>query len=119
MNLEDKSNHKGESIVLKPGFKGAFDREMKTISTKKVNTSIYTSWIDGNIVFRKSSFNNIIRKLERHYNVTIINNNEELSKKTFNATVELDRETIEDVLNYFNKVYSIKYTIVNNKIVIN
>ena len=108
-----------DQLILKPGFKGIFNKEFKVFSTKKVNTSIYTSWIDGNIVFRKSSFENIIQKLERHYNVKIVNNNDALSKQTFNATIEIDKETIEDVLSYFNKVYQIEYSIVNNKIIIN
>ena len=108
-----------EKVYLEPGFKGAFDRTGKTISTEKVNTSLYTSWLNGNLVFRKATFDHIIGRLERHYNVVIINNNEELSNETFNATIETDRETIEEVFDYFNKVYEIEYEFINNKIVIN
>lgn len=106
-------------ILLKPGFKGTFDRTDKNITAQKVNTAIYTSWIDGNLVFRKVFFEDIIRSLERQYNVTIINNNEKLAGQKFNATIEVDNETIEQVFNYFNKVYHIDYTIVENKIIIN
>lgn len=119
MNLEDVLNNEQEGLVLRPSFKGSFNKDSKSISSKRVNTSIYTSWMDGNIVFRNATFNNIIRKLERHYNVTIINNNMQLSQEFFNATIEVDKETIEEVLNYFNKVYQIEYSIVNNKIIIN
>lgn len=108
-----------EKIYLEPGFKGAFDRTKKTISTKKVNTSLYTSWIDGNLVFRKATFEHIVRRLERQYNVVIIINNDELAEETFNATIETDRETIEEVFDYFAKVYDIEYEFVNNKILIN
>lgn len=104
---------------LKPGFKGSFDKEQKTINTSKVNTLLYTSWMDGNIVFRNESFENIIKRLERQYNTTIINNNKSLSNETFNATIEVERETLEDVLYYFNKVHDIEYQIINNKVVIN
>lgn len=108
-----------EGVYLKPGFKGAFNRTLKTISTKKVNTSLYTSWVDGNLIFRKATFERIIRKLERQYNVVIINNNDELAKETFNATIETNRETIEEVFDYFGKVYDIEYEYINNKIIIN
>jgi len=60
-----------------------------------------------------------IQKLERHYNVTIIMNNNKLASETFNATIETKHETIEQVLNYFKKVYQIEYKIIENKIVIN
>lgn len=109
----------GEGIVLKPGFKGSFNNEQGNISLKKVNTSIYTTWIQGNIVFRDASFDDIAKKLERSYDVVIIINNKDLAKQTFNATIEADKETIDDVLFYFNKVYNIKYQKVKNKIIIN
>ncbi|WP_281225520.1 FecR family protein [Flavobacterium aquiphilum] len=110
-------NRKNE-FFLTPGFKGTFNKENKKISNEKVNTSLYTSWMTGNLVFRDESFDNISKKLERRYNVIIINNNKNLSKETFNATIETDHESIEQVFNYFKKVYQIDYQIVENKIII-
>lgn len=110
-------SHENE-VFLSPGYKATFNKEDKKIMNEKVNTSLYTSWMSGNLVFRQESFENIIQKLERHYNVIIINNNEKLAKETFNATIETDRESIEQVFNYFKKVHQIKYSIVENKIII-
>ncbi len=114
---ENKSKGK-QDVILKPGSKGTFDNFRHTISTQNVNTSIYTSWIEGTIVFRNTPFDDIIKKLERQYNVTIINNNKDLAKETFNASFEIDKETINEVLHYFNKAHQINYQIINNKIVI-
>lgn len=112
------SENKNE-FFLNPGYKGTFNKEDKKISNEKVNTSLYTSWMTGNLVFRNEPFENIIKKLERHYNVKIINNNNNLAHETFNATIETDHESIEQVFNYFKKVYQINYSIVENKIIIN
>lgn len=109
---------KNNEFFLVPGYKGTFNKENKKISDEKVNTSLYTSWMTGNLVFRNESFENIIQKLERHYNVIIINNNKNLAHETFNATIETDHESIEQVFNYFKKVYQIEYRIVENKIII-
>ncbi|WP_108809343.1 FecR family protein [Aquimarina spinulae] len=114
---ENKSDSE-KDVILKPGFKGTFHNVEQTISTQNVNTSIYTSWVEGIIVFRNIPFEDIIKKLERQYNVTIINNNRDLAKETFNASFEIDRETIDEVLHYFNKVHQIKYKIINNKVII-
>lgn len=114
---ENKSDGE-QNVILKPGFKGTFDNVEQTISTQNVNTSIYTSWVEGIIVFRNVPFEDIIKKLERQYNVTIINNNRDLAKEAFNASFEIDRETIDEVLHYFNKVHQIKYKIINNKVII-
>ncbi len=51
--------------------------------------------------------------------MTIINNNEKISEELFNATIDTEEEKIEDVLNYFNKIYNIEYQVYNNKIIIN
>lgn len=109
--------HKNE-FFLTPGYKGTFNKNDSKISDEKVNTSLYTSWIIGNLVFREESFENIIKKLERHYNVSIINYNKSLAHETFNATIETDNESIEQVLNYFKKVYQIDYSVKENKIII-
>ena len=114
------SNSENKSITkLSPGFKGSVDKENYKVEKVKINTKIYTSWIEGQVVFRGESFNQIIKKLERLYNVTIINNNEKISEELFNASIDTENEKIEDVLNYFNKIYNIEYQIYNNKIIIN
>lgn len=121
VRLESPGNQlpQGKRVILKPGFKGTFHKSDKKITTQKVNTALYTSWIRGQIVFRDSSFDNIVQKLERHYNIIIINNNRELANETFNATIDVDNESIEQVLEYFNKIYGIDYEKISNKIIIN
>ncbi|MDP5198589.1 FecR family protein [Flavobacterium sp. DG2-3] len=106
-----------KSTILKPGFKGSFNKANASILTKQVITEIYTSWIDGGLTFRNMAFKNIITKLERRYNVTIINKNEKLANEKFNASFK--EESIENVMSYFNDVHGINYTIKNNQILIN
>ena len=114
------SSSENKSITkLSPGFKGSVNKESFKVDRVKINTKIYTSWIDGQVIFRRESFNQIITKLERLYNVTIIINNEKISEELFNASIDTEEEKIEDVLNYFNKIYNIEYQIFNNKIIIN
>jgi hypothetical protein len=105
-----------KNTILKPGYKGSFNRENASISTKAVITDIYTSWINGGLTFRNMTFKNIITKLERRYNVTIINKNEKLANEKFNAS--FNDESIEKVMSYFNDIHGINYTIKNNQILI-
>jgi len=104
------------NTILKPGFKGSFNKENTLISTKAVITDIYTSWINGGLTFRNMTFKNIITKLERRYNVTIVNKNEKLANEKFNAS--FSDESIEKVMSYFNDIHGINYTIKNNQILI-
>ncbi|AUP81255.1 FecR family protein [Flavivirga eckloniae] len=120
VNLEYGAGTNDEKkVILKPGFKGSFNKTDKTIFTKKVNTAIYTSWLNGNLVFRNAPFDIIIKRLERKYNVIIINNNEKLLGETFNATIEVDKENIVQVFEYFKRIHDIQYQVFDNKIIIN
>ncbi|MBC6999632.1 FecR family protein [Cytophaga sp. FL35] len=118
MNAMGEGKRQAENF-LEPGNKGRVDKRHKEFSSQKVNTELYTSWLQGNLVFRNETFENIIRKLERHYNVVIINNNKAIANETFNATVETEYETIEQVFSYFKKAYDVDYTIIENKIIVN
>lgn len=103
---------------LSPGHKGSFFKDDSSIISERVNTSLYTSWIDGEIVIRSESFEQIVKKLERIYNVSIINNNES-DGQLFNANINPDKESIEEVLMYFKEIYNIEYQVYENKIIIN
>ena len=74
------------STLLEPGYRARWNKNSEEITLDKVNTDIYTGWLYGKLIFKNAPFKNIRKKLERHYNVTIINNNKVLDEKTYNAT---------------------------------
>ncbi len=113
------SNENSTDInMLSPGYKASINKEIFNISKSKVNSKIYTSWVDGDVIFRNETFEQIIQKLQRLYNITIINNSK-ISNQLFNASINVEKEKIEEVLGYFNKIYNIDFQIFNNKIIIN
>lgn len=106
-----------KNTILKPGFKASFSKSDKQIKTKSVDPNIYISWINGGLTFREMTFKDISKQLERHYNITIINQNTKLSEEKFNAS--FSNEPIEKVLSYFNEIHGIHYKIKNNHVLIN
>lgn len=104
-------------ITLLPGQKGEILAQERNFKVSEVDTLVYTSWLDGVLVFRNMAFKDIRKKLERNYNVKIYNNNLLLEEKTFNAT--FDVETIEQVLRTINENFPIEYSIEDNVIIIN
>lgn len=113
----NKNDEKDIELIV-PGERAQLNPVDQQVNISKVNTSIYTSWIDGRLVFRNENLESMIRKLERFYNVIIINNNYELNERFFSATILKEEESITDVLSYLEKVYGLKYKIVNEKIII-
>ena len=107
-----------EGTMLVPGHKGSYDNVQGNITTEPVVTSIYTSWVNGVMVFRNMTFENILKKLERHYDVKIVNNNAKLASAKFNAS--FGEMPIHKILDYFKGEYHIDYTVINeSEIIVN
>ncbi len=109
-------NDSTDPIALVPEQKGSWDKSTMTFDVQRVNTDIHTAWIRGRLIFRDVTFKTMRKKLERHYNVTIINSNKQLEENTFNAVFDI--ESIEEVLEVFDRNFDIKYKIQNNQIII-
>lgn len=105
------------ATLLKPGFKAAWNKTKDEINIEEADIEIHTAWINGKIIFKHIPFSHIIKKLERHYNVEIINNDEALGKDLITASFDI--ETIEQVFEVINEIHPIDYTITNRKIIIN
>lgn len=106
-----------KATFLTPGYLASVNRNDKSISLQKVDVSIYTSWIKGTILFKHEPFNNILKILERQYNVVITNNNKELNEELFTAS--FDNVSLEYILQTFQRNYDIEYTFKNNNVIIN
>ena len=105
-------------LMIRPGERAKVNYSSGEIERSRVNTSLYTSWIDGRVAFRNESLPSMIQKLERIYNVIIINNNKDIEEKYFTATILYKEESINDVLSYLSEVYGLEYQIIDNKILI-
>ena len=112
----DTYNEKS-STHLTPGHIATWSNVDKNISIDEVDTSEYTSWIDGKMIFKRRTFKEIIQVLERHFDIEIVNNYDSLNSQRFLAS--FDTENIEQILEYFKKTNNFNYEIVNNKIIIN
>jgi len=104
-------------ILLVPNEKASFDKNNGQLSAKKVNVEKYIAWKNGVLLFENERFENIIRRLERHYNVSIQNNSSVLNNIRFTGTFDI--ETIDQVLNSFNSYRSFTYTRNETQIIIN
>ena len=110
------TNNASNSIIITPGFQASFQKDNMRLTSKKVNTLDYTSWMQKIIVFNDTTFENLIAKIERTYNVEILNENEQIKNERF--TGEFDIENIETIFKALSTTYYFEYEINNNKITI-
>lgn len=117
MYTANENFNAAKNTILKPGYKGSFNKNSSQIAAKEVNTDMYTCWINGGLAFRNISFINICKKLERRYDVNIVVKNQKLANEKFNA--RFADKSIEEVLSYFDDAYGFNYNRKNNTITIN
>jgi hypothetical protein len=102
---------------LVPGFKATWGKLSKRIDVEKTDVEPHIAWLDGRLILHEVAFDVILKKLERQYNVTFINSNQNLAARYF--TAKFDSENIYEVLESLSLSGNFKYKIEKNKIIIN
>lgn len=86
----------GRSIELLPGERIVYDKEEKVLQKDKVDTALYSSWVNGYLIIGNESVELIFKKLERYYNKEIVVK-ELLDKPRFTGKLNL-ADDLEKVL---------------------
>lgn len=99
----------GEKIAnLLPGQIAYKHENCSNLKIKKVSTNLYTTWKDGKVVFEAERLEEIAKKLERWYNVTINFENEKLKDYEFSGTI-LRNKPIDQVIMAFEMLAPLKF----------
>jgi ferric-dicitrate binding protein FerR (iron transport regulator) len=85
-----------KSMEMKPGERVIFRKSGESFSKDRVDVAMYSSWINGFLIFDNELTTEIFKKLERIYNQRIIAD-PGLSTITFSGKLDL-QEDIKDVL---------------------
>ncbi|MCL6295797.1 FecR family protein [Jejuia spongiicola] len=121
VNVVEENILNDNKTVLKPGQLAAWNKDAESIKVKDVNTDNYTLWTQGLLYFESEPMANVIKKLERFYNIELtfdestnklystsisgkldLNDNLKRTLENLEATAELNFEKIN------NRKYMIK-----------
>ncbi len=105
------------SISLVPGQVASWDKVEKQLQISESDIDEYIAWTRGKLLFKVRPFSEIRKVLERHYNISIINNYKFLDDQRFFA--KFDTETIEQVLISFQSGQPFSFEINGSNILIN
>jgi len=100
-------NPNNKLATLEPGYQAVFSGD--NVSVEKVETVLYTSWIEGKLIFREEYLPELVKKLERFYNVKIdLDDDPRLKIIHYSGTILM--ETFSEVLNLLSVTAPIAYT---------
>lgn len=98
---------------IKPGELAVLDDISNQLSVSKVDVEKYTAWKDGLLIFRDDQMGEVVRKLNRWFNVEIILQSPELKGYVYTATYR--DETLPQILELLKISAPIKYSITERK----
>ncbi|MEL7586225.1 MAG: FecR domain-containing protein [Prolixibacteraceae bacterium] len=111
INLLDQHGNKRRLVTeMTPGEKAIFRESSGKIAIQRVDTDKYTSWIHGRLVFRDDAMAEVIRRLNRWFNVEIEIPDSEIAQYVYTAT--FSDETIEQILDLFKRTSPVQYTVI-------
>jgi len=105
----DYHTNKKDIVQLKPGEKALCLDSDKEMAIDKVNTGKYLAWKEGLLVFRDDPMPEVVRRLNRWFNVDIQLEGPELKGWAYTATFE--DESLEQALELLKISAPIEYTI--------
>ena len=105
-----------ERVVMKPSEQYILDKRSGVGELKEVETEFYTSWIDGKFYFTSFTFEEIVKKLERWYDFTMIYEEDDIRQMRFSDVINKHRP-IEEMLRFLEKTTDIHFKISGKNIV--
>jgi len=106
---EMKDGSISKVMSLKPGQHVQMNHLLNSFNSTQNETTKYTAWKDGRLIFRNDPLERVIMNLKRYYNVEIEVEDEELIKFHFHATFE--DETLFETLRLIKLSSPIDYRI--------
>lgn len=105
-----------QGVLLKPGQQAVFSQKANSITQKKVDTDLYTSWKENLLKFENARFEDVIKKMERWYDVKIIL--DDIINPQEKYTMTIKTESLREMLKVLSISTAMKYKIIEDKVFI-
>ena len=106
----------GKYVKLRPGEQVILNRETNGLKCLRVETALYTSWKENLLKFEDAPFEEVIKKMERWYDVKITVDPGINTKERYTMTIKT--ESLREMLLLVSKTTKIKYEIKEKTVLI-
>ena len=103
-------NSSGDAMVLEPRQRLVFNTDNKKMTIKPVEPDMFTSWRNGEILFKDATLNDLIKELERIYDIRFHLKEESLGDFRFRGMFSYNNNLIE-ALEKIKKTSGVDYYI--------
>lgn len=106
-----------ETITLQPNEQVLYSKEKGVELNKDVDVSSLKQWTSGELLFINQPLSNIIKELERQFDVAVVITDSILTKELFTCHTQKG-VTIQQILTLFKETQLIEYKVENKQITI-
>ena len=106
-----------EGIILAPDDQAILNREYALLEVIKVNTTQYTSWVNGKFEFNNANLNEVMKRLARWYDFEYEFKSDSAKDYHFTARINND-QSISSILEMLEMTTDVKFEIKDQTIVI-
>ncbi|MBL7969805.1 MAG: DUF4974 domain-containing protein [Prolixibacteraceae bacterium] len=99
----------GKAIKLNPGEQVVLNRETNGLKNQSVRTELYTLWKENLLKFEDAPFSDVIKKMERWYDVKIVVDPEINTKERYTMTIKT--ESLREMLQLVARTTKMNYDI--------
>ncbi len=109
---------KKEELKLSPNEQAIFYNETKSFETKEVDIEEFTSWKDGYLTFKDTPVTEVLKQIERYYNLSFEYENDiSFKDKTCTGKIILS-DNLDNVMTTLTLISSTKYQLIDKQIYI-
>lgn len=116
-SVEIKNNMDNKHYHLTPSTSAVYDKNTKVVQLEPFEREYAIGWTEGKLFFKKKSFGNICKSLERKFNCKITIEKVGLEHKVFTGKF-INNETLPQIFNIIRINVPFQYTIVDNQVTI-
>jgi ferric-dicitrate binding protein FerR (iron transport regulator) len=106
----------GKFTKMNPGEQVVLDRKTDSFKRLHVDTDLYTSWKENLLKFEDATFEEVIKKMERWYDVKITVAPSIDTKERYTMTIKT--ESLREMLQLVSKTTKINYEIKESSVLI-
>jgi len=105
--------HNKTMAYIKPGERALLDNTQNKLSVSGIDVEKYTSWKEGLLIFRDDNMDEVVRQLNKKFNVDIILQDPELKEYVYTATFQ--DESLTQILGLLKISAPVNYVIYKPK----
>ena len=102
-------------VKIEPGERAVYKSRKNILNITKVDAEMFSSWRNGEIIFKDATLNDLIQELERIYDIQFLLDNEKIGEFRFRGMFSYNTNLI-DALEKIKKTAQLDYYIENKEV---